>query len=143
MNHSVVAPYLSVGTNLCCGAHADKLKEVGAQIDISLEYEKTEVPNMFSTFIWLPVPDHQAPTLEQLDVGTAVIAEAEEKGYRVYAHCKNGHGRSPTLAIAYFIRKGMSLDEAFAVVKEKRQEVNPTDAQWERLKEYEARLKNR
>jgi protein-tyrosine phosphatase len=141
MEFSEVADWLLLGTNLCCEPHAARLHELDAQIDISLELERTPEVQGLESFIWLPVPDHEAPTFCQLDVGTAVLEEAEAKGYRAYLHCKNGHGRSPTMAIAYFIRKGMGSDEAEAFVRSKRPEIMPTDAQRARLKEYEQRLR--
>lgn len=139
MEFSRVTPNICLGTNLCCEDHGQQLRALGARIDISLEYENTVVPHMFETFLWLPVQDHQAPSMEQLDVGTAVLAEADAKGYGVYAHCKNGHGRAPTLVIAYFIRTGQTLAEAEATVRKKRPEIDLTAAQRERLQEYAAR----
>jgi len=136
MEYSEIAPFFLVGTNLCCENHAQRLYDLGASIDISLEEENTAVPEHFTSFVWLPVPDHEAPSIEQLDIGTAVIEQAEQKGYRVYAHCKNGHGRSPTLAVAYYIRKGMSAAEAEAYIRERRPEIDLTDAQRARLEEY-------
>ena len=106
-------------------------------MDISLEAERVEMPHGFQSSLWLPVQDHEAPTLCQLDIGTAAIEEAERRGYRVYLHCKNGHGRSPTMAISYFIRTGLSLEEAEARVRSGRPEIDPTPAQRERLREFE------
>ncbi|HXV26635.1 MAG TPA: dual specificity protein phosphatase family protein [Candidatus Paceibacterota bacterium] len=141
MESSVITDFLTVGTNLCCEGHEKKLRDIGAELDISLEYEDTPIPKMFSTFLWLPVVDHHAPTMEQLDVGTAAIGEAEANGYRAYVHCRNGHGRGPTLAVAYFIRKGMSPAEAEEFVRSKRPEINPTDAQRNCLAEWEKRVR--
>lgn len=141
MEFSEVTPFLLLGTNLCCEPHAVRLYQLGAQVDISMEYERDENPGNFESFLRLPVPDHEAPTICQLDIGTAVIAEAEAKKYHVYLHCKNGHGRSPTLAIAYFIRRGMRFEEAEAFVRSKRPEIMPTEAQRARLQEYEYHLR--
>ena len=141
MESSVITDFLTLGTNLCCESHEEKLRAIGAELDISLEYEHTPIPRMFSTFLWLPVMDHHAPTMEQLDVGTSAIGEAEANGYRAYVHCMNGHGRGPTLAIAYFIRKGMSMTESEALVREKRPEINPTEAQRRCLAEWERRVR--
>jgi dual specificity MAP kinase phosphatase len=139
--YSQISDTLFVGTNLCCQDHASRLHELGAQVDISLEAERVDLAHGFESSIWMPVEDHQAPTMCQLDIGTAAIVEAEARGYRVYLHCKNGHGRSPTMAIAFYIRKGMSLEEAEAVVRKGRPEINPTAAQYERLKEFEKKRK--
>lgn len=140
MEYSRITEFLTVGTNLCCGEHEQKLRDLGVQVDISLEYEETPIPKMFSTFVWLPVMDHHAPTMEQLDIGTSALVECELRGYRAYVHCKNGHGRAPTMAIAYFIRKGMSLEDAEAFVRKGRPEIRPTDAQRQALREFERRI---
>ncbi len=137
MNYSQIAPWLYLGTNLCCSMHAEKLEAIGAEIDISLEEERIELPGKMQMFVWLPVADHAAPAKEQLSIGTAVLREAEEKGIRAYVHCRNGHGRSPTLVIAYFISKGMPYDEAYALVAEKRPEIELTEVQRQALCEFE------
>lgn len=139
MEFSQITPHIMVGTSLCCEDHAQELKRIGAQLEIGLEYEHKSGPMLFGTFLWIPVPDHDAPNMEQLDIGTAVLAEAEAKGYNVYVHCKNGHGRGPTLVIAYFIRKGMTAEAAQETVRMHRGEIEITDAQKARLKEYEAK----
>jgi dual specificity MAP kinase phosphatase len=135
--YSRITDLLYLGTNLCCRDHAGRLTELGALVDISMEAERIETLHDFESFLWLPVQDHHAPTMCQLDIGTAAIQEAQERGYRAYLHCKNGHGRGPTMAIAYFIRKGMSFQEAFDYVKEHRPEIEPTESQLERLHEFE------
>lgn len=138
VEYSEITPYIYVGTNLCCSAHADRLKELGADVDISLEYGETPIPEMFGTFLWLPTEDKRPPTMDQLDAGTALIRETVEKKRRAYIHCKNGHGRGPTLTMAYFIRyEGLTPEEAEAVVRKGRPEIEPTDAQRARLEEFE------
>ena len=137
MDYSQIAPWLFLGTNLCCSMHAEKLDALGVDIDISLEEERIELPGKMQMFLWLPVKDHAAPTKEQVSVGVAVLAEAEKKNLRAYVHCRNGHGRSPTLVIAYFIKKGMSYDKAYALVADKRPEIELTEAQTQALKEFE------
>lgn len=140
--YSEITPAIYVGTNLCCSPHGAKLKELGVQIDISLEYERIEAPEGLGAFLWLPVRDHEAPTMEQLFVGTAVLAQAEERQIRAYVHCRNGHGRSPTLVIAHFIRHGMNAQTAHAFVQSKRPEINLTATQEAALAEFETRVRS-
>lgn len=140
MDFSEITPFIFIGTNMCCSHHGMKLKDLGAMVDISLEFEKTEVPDDLDTFLWLPTKDHQSPSLTQLHIGTGAIVEAVERKYPVYVHCKNGHGRSPTLVIAYFIRTGMSADQAQAAVAAKRPEIMLTEPQKEMLKKFEQSL---
>lgn len=138
--YSKITPTLYLGTNLCCAKHGSQLLRLKVTIDISLEEERFDIPHELTTFLWLPVPDHHAPTNEQLFIGTSVLTEAEEKGYIVYAHCKNGHGRSPSLVIAHFIRKGMPYEKAYKFVASKRPEIDLTYAQISALKSFASLL---
>jgi len=81
-----------------------------------------------------------APNQNQLDMGTAIIDSTVGSNQKIYVHCTQGHGRSPTLVIAYFIRfQGKSLRDAEKIVKEKRPEIHIEDCQREALVEFEKR----
>lgn len=119
--YSRITPFVYVGTNLCCRVHAVALKRLGASVDIDLEYEHAalERPGM-EMALYLPTKDHRAPTLDKLIAGVALLDTAVRARKRVYVHCKNGHGRAPTLVAAYLTAKGMSLARAVAFLKAKR-----------------------
>jgi len=52
-----------------------------------------------------------------------------DAGARVYLHCNAGYNRAPTVAIAYVhVHRGLSLDEACALVKRRRSCVPYTSA---------------
>ena len=70
---SKITDSLYVGTNMCCGTHGEKLMELGATADLDLEENRQELPPHVSAYLWLPVPDHTAPTQEQLDFGVSVL----------------------------------------------------------------------
>mmetsp|Transcript_71419 Transcript_71419/g.83085 ORF Transcript_71419/g.83085 Transcript_71419/m.83085 type:complete len:194 (-) Transcript_71419:141-722(-) len=53
-------------------------------------------------------------------------------------HCVAGQSRSPSFLIAYLIKeKGMSFEEAYALVKSKRIRARPNDGFLEQLQKYE------
>ncbi len=56
-----------------------------------------------------------------LDSAGALIDAALERGMRVLVHCEEGCERAP-LTVAWFLirRRGMSLDEAYALLKQRR-----------------------
>ncbi len=56
-----------------------------------------------------------------LDTTAAVIDAALERNQRVLVHCEEGCERAP-LVVAWFLktRRGMTLDEAYALMKSKR-----------------------
>jgi len=69
-----------------------------------------------------PIPDGSADAL-----GTRLVDAIEElnalidAGERVYLHCNAGMNRAPTVAIAFLrAHRGMSLNEALALVKQQR-----------------------
>ena len=136
--YSQITDQIFLGTNACCLAHFDgDLVAKGVRADISMEAERLDAAQGAEYFLWLPTVDHTAPTMAKLRVGTHAIRELIETGEKVYVHCRNGHGRGPSLVIAYFILLGDDYDTAFAKVKEKRDIIHLDDVQVERLKEFE------
>ncbi len=126
-----------LGTNACCTVHFDKsLLGKGIKGDISVELEKLDAAQGAEFFLWLPVEDHHAPTMVQLRVGTHTLRELVDSGEKVYVHCRNGHGRGPSLVIAYFILLGDDYNTAFEKVKTKRPVIHLDEEQVSRLMEF-------
>lgn len=136
-----ITDLIYLGTNLCCTAtpHIKVLMDLGIRADIDLEEERQEQTPEIDTYLWLPVKDHQAPTQEQLDTGVAVIDSLVKNNKKVYLHCKNGHGRSPTLLAAFFISQGMEVDEAIEKIRSKRLEIHIREVQMEALNKFRQR----
>ena len=138
IQYSKITPYIFVGTSLCCGVHSSILKKLGVSVDIDFEYEHAdafEKPEMEIT-LFLPTRDRHAPTQSQLAAGVALIEQALAAQKRIYVHCKNGHGRAPTLAAAYFTTKGMSPEEAVAFLRRKRPVVHLNREQMAALNKF-------
>lgn len=134
--YSQITEQIFIGTNMCCGMHAQDLRSLGFEADIDLEEERQEAPSQIAVYLWLPVKDLQSPTPVQLKSGVALIDQIVKAGKKVYVHCKNGHGRSPTLVAAYFISQGMTPDEALEKIKEKRPEIHLEQVQIEALSSF-------
>ena len=63
------------------------------------------------------------------------------KKQSVFVHCQMGISRSSTLVMAYLIRfHGLTRDQAYVLVKEKRPKVEPNVGFWRQLKDYEMAL---
>lgn len=138
--YSQINDHIFVGTNACCTSHFnEELLSRGVTADISLEEERLDEPYGVEIFLWLPTVDHNPPSITQMQTGCDMIHSLIEQDLKVYIHCKNGHGRSPTLTLAYFISRGMSYDEAYDLVHEKRPAIHLEDSQIKALKEFEAR----
>lgn len=136
LDYSFIADGIYVGTNACCIDHlAQMLRDEGITVDISLESEKLDQPFGVEAYLWLPTEDHASPSTDQLAIGTAFIAQAVALHKKTYVHCKNGHGRAPTLAAAYFLSRGKTLDETLALIKSQRPSVHLQDSQIESLRQ--------
>src|SRR3989338_2065750 len=116
--YSRITQYIYIGTNLCCQTHFKKsLLRKGLKADISLEEKKLDQPYGVDYYLWLPTKDHNAPSLKQLEIGTAFLTELHKQKIKTYVHCERGHGRAPTLVAAYLLTTGMNIDQALALIK--------------------------
>ena len=141
MNHSQIDEYIWIGTNQCCRTHFEKaLLDAGLSADISLEENRVDAPFGVESYLWLPTVDHTAPSQEQLELGSWHIKHLVDAGRKVYVHCKNGHGRAPTLVASFYIREGMDVDKAIETIKAKRPEVHIEKIQREALEAFKQDL---
>src|SRR5512143_1560683 len=129
-DYSQIDEMVYIGTNMCCQFGFDReLLSKGVSADISVEGEKIDAPTGVEFFLWLPTPDHTAPTPEALEQGTQAIRLLLSQGKKIYLHCQNGHGRAPTLYAAYLIACGMSVEDAIGAIRTKRPSIHLEPAQ--------------
>ncbi len=64
----------------------------------------------------VPVKDMHAPSIDEFLSIFRWIDETSRIG-RTIVHCNAGIGRSPTIIIGYLMYRGLSLDNAMAIVK--------------------------
>jgi len=140
-----IEEFIWLGSDLCnpfvCNLHADEFKKIGVLVEISLTAEKKDTPpDNIEHYSWIPVVDDTPPNIYQLDAGTSIIHQAVLDRKPVYVHCQHGHGRSPTLVAAYYVRyRNMSARDALLYVKSRRPEIHPTRSQVEALEKYAER----
>lgn len=91
-------------------------------------------------FLYLPIADSQALTLEQMLAGAKWVNERIEQGGRVLIHCEHGVGRSALLACAVLVYEGMDAHDALQLVQQKRWQAAPNHRQVVRLREFESML---
>lgn len=142
INYNQITDNIWVGTNFCCMAHFDEdLLDKGITVDISLEKERIDSPFGVDTYLWLPTEDNYPPSQYQFEAGVKAMKNAIDNDKKIYVHCKSGHGRSPTLVIAYLIKhEDMDVEEAIKFIKSKRPEIHLYDSQIEGLKKYKKSL---
>jgi predicted protein tyrosine phosphatase len=109
---------------------------ITAVIDMRAEFDDREAGIAPSHYLYLPTIDDTAPTLEQLQAGVAFIEAELARGGGVYVHCGAGVGRAATMVAAYLIHAGMSLDEAWARIREVRPFVRPMPLQVAQLERF-------
>lgn len=140
VNFNQITDTFWLGSNMCCSLHNETLLKLGFEADIDLEEARPEAPPRTKIYLWLPTPDHQAPSQDQLRLGVAAATELARRQIKTYLHCKNGHGRAPTLMTAYLMATGKTLDEAFNFIKARRPVVHLNDIQRSALEQFAATL---
>jgi protein-tyrosine phosphatase len=109
---------------------------ISAVVDLRREFDDSQAGIAPARYLYLATTDDQAPTLEQLKAGADFIAQEIEQGGSVYVHCGSGVGRAPTMAAAYLIRGGLTVDQAWAKIRAARPQVRPTPPQLERIRHF-------
>ncbi|MEK7606947.1 MAG: dual specificity protein phosphatase family protein [Patescibacteria group bacterium] len=141
-DYSQITDDIIIGTNMCCQyGFSHELLARGVRADISLEETKTDTPIGVDYYLWLPTKDHTAPTPEALTLGAQTIEFLVERKIKTYIHCKNGHGRAPTLFAAYLIQRGMSVGAAVDSIVRVRPMAHLSEAQTEALKKFKDSIK--
>jgi len=144
-DYTQVTDQLFIGSDLCkagvCLLHAEEFRQLDVSVELNLSQEENELPpKEIDVYSWLPVTDGYSPTQLQFDIGTSIINDSIADGKKVYVHCKNGHGRSPSMIAAYFVKyKGYKLENAIELIKELRPESHIEETQISELKEFEKR----
>jgi predicted protein tyrosine phosphatase len=86
-----------------------RLRAEGIRACVDMKQEGAD-PWGFEAFLWLPTPDHDAPSQVHLRIGLAFLRECEAAGMPVYVACLAGVGRSSTLVLAHLLA-GRMRDE--------------------------------
>lgn len=76
-------------------------------------------------YLRIPIDEYEAPTLEDLKLGSFFIFNGVQSGGKVYIHCREGVSRAPLFAAAYLVRyHGQSVEGALSMVAKHRFFVN-------------------
>ena len=139
VKYSRITPQIYVGPQYRNGGKR-RLKRLGIDhgVNMRIEFDDAEQGLALDYYCHLPTVDDDAPTLEHLRRGIAFVERAVEDGGKVYIHCGGGIGRAPTMAAAYFISKGYSLDDAIGLIRKARPFIYVMPPQMEQLKRFAA-----
>lgn len=137
-DYDQISDTVFIGSNMCCQFGFDKeLLAKGVRADISLEKERIDTPVGVDYFLWLPTEDMHAPTQDALLMGVQALEFFAHGNIKVFIHCKNGHGRAPTLYCAFLMSTGMDLESAVAALKARRPSVHINDLQLKALETFQ------
>lgn len=136
LRHSHVAPGLYLGGRY--SARSYKLFQAwGVTGVVSMRKGASPPAPAGIELLSLPTPDWHAPTLKSLRSGVEFIKKHISQGGSVYVHCKLGEGRGPTMAAAYLISRGLTVEESLASLTKYRPVVRPNAVQRKRLAEWQ------
>lgn len=114
---------------------------VNGSVNLRVEYDDAANGLALDHYCYLPTVDDDCPSPEHFQKGVDFIRSVVEDGGQVYIHCKAGVGRAPTMAAAYFVAEGMSVDEAIALIQRTRPFISITPPQMEALHGYAEAIK--
>jgi len=136
--HSTITPHLFVGPQYRRRGKR-RLEEWGVTgvVNLRAESDDAALGLTLADYCYLPTVDDEAPTLDHLREGVAFIERVVQQGGKVYIHCAGGIGRAPTMAAAYLVAQGQSVDEALATIRRARPFIRLMPPQLERLREFE------
>ena len=138
---TMVTPQLYVG-----GAYRlrglQRLKEWGVAAVVNMREKSFQQASHadWLDYLHLPTPDLTPPSIEKLGAGVAFIQRHVSNGGKVYVHCRWGEGRGPSMAAAYLMSTGMTLEESLQLIKQTRSFIRLSKSQLEQLQKYEIYL---
>lgn len=142
LQYCQVTPQLYVGSQFnALGKRLLESRGINACVNMRIERNDADFGLALEQYLHLPTVDDEAPSLEHLDQGVEFIRGVVAGGGKVYIHCGAGVGRAPTMAAAYLMSEGHSLDEALAMIRRARPFITVTEVQLAQLKRYAARLR--
>lgn len=134
---SKIAPHLYVGgQHTSGGLEAMRAHGIRAVVNMREESDDADHGRAPEHYLWLPITDDRAPSLQDLEKGAAFIQKHIAQGHGVYVHCAAGVGRAPTMAAAYLVHQGATPEEAWAILKEGRPFIRPTPPQLDVIRAY-------
>ena len=89
----------------------------------------------------IPILDFGTPTLPDFKTFLKEVEDALTAG-KVVAHCQYGYGRTGAMAAAYWISKGLSVDDAVKRVRLANPDAVETEEQMSSLREFAVTLRH-
>ncbi len=141
LSFSRVTPQLYVGAQHNARGKA-LLERHGIYYCVNMRDEYDDAANGIALrhYCYLPTIDDTAPSFDHLWKGVHFIQDAVRADGKVYIHCAGGIGRAPTMAAAYLVSTGLTLEDAIALIKHSRPFINIMPSQLEALRTFEGMM---
>lgn len=128
-----VTEFVWIGSRIVSLADYRRVRTAGLRACVDMKQEGAD-PWAFEAFLWLPTPDHAAPSQAHLRMGLAFLGECERAAMPVLVSCHAGVGRSSTLVLAHLLagplRHG-TVQAALDLIVSRRAVARPTPEQVE------------
>jgi predicted protein tyrosine phosphatase len=128
-----VTDLVFLGSRISSFDDYQRLRAEGIRACVDMKQEGAD-PWGFEAFLWLPTPDHEAPSQVHLRIGLAFLRECEAAGMPVFVACLAGVGRSSTLVLAHLLAgrfRDEGLEAALEFLTARRPLVRPNPEQIE------------
>jgi hypothetical protein len=133
-----VTPQLYVGSQFNrMGKLVLEKQGIHGCVNMRIERDDASFGLALQKYLHLPTIDDDAPSVEHLNQGVDFIHQIILSGGKVYIHCGAGVGRAPTMAAAYLIAQGHSLEEALALIRKVRPFITITPPQMAQLQQFQ------
>jgi hypothetical protein len=139
LQYSRVTPQLFVGPQFRePGKRMLEQQGINGCVNLRIEHDDDQFGLSLQRYLYLPTIDDDAPSLEHMAEGVEFIRDVIAEGGKVYIHCGAGVGRAPSMAAAYLMAEGCTLDEALAKIRKVRPFIAITPPQMEQLSKLES-----
>lgn len=124
-----------------CAWNRHGLKSLAISHILTIAFYEPCYPDLF-TYSVVPVDDRNSEDLlSNFPSCFEFIETALKQGHKVLVHCRHGASRSAAVVMSFLMKyRGMSVDQAYAFVKEKRNQVAPNDGFIAQLHKWEESL---
>ena len=89
--------------------HPNELYKLGVRGVVNMCYEYPGPISSYDTLgmkqLYLPTVDHYEPSLEYMTQAVKFIQEHQDRGEKVYVHCKAAHGRAASIALCWMMKQ--------------------------------------
>jgi protein-tyrosine phosphatase len=133
--YSQITPHIIIGGRLSkVGILYLRLKKVNAILNLREEFDDKSLKMNIRHYCHLPTKDFSKISDSDYKLGIKFIKAQTEKNNIVYIHCAEGISRAPSMALAFFVAEGKTLNDGHNMILIKRPFISILDNQLESIR---------